>query len=325
MFDLKRWQQTGHDANGFQLPLHLENLKVIDTTGTDLIENGNFTNNFNYWHTDPDSNNIFLLDNFTSMDGGCLKVHVDKSNPIDTCSLESSNFGITSGQTYQLSFSDSGIVDDFLWSDIKENSGAYNFTNFTQAYPIDTFRRNFKTVFTASENYYPVRLDLSLSRRDSIVWFDNIHLFPVSATVEDSSEISKLFYNWSDTVANISLNGINYQDISGTPYSGTLTLQPYTFIILIQQNAFVNSTADLLINSELSLFPNPIKPGEKLYFNHLSGNNSFNLFDVRGNLVFTSQLFRNSVQLPLTLSPGFYISQTTNNHQVFINKIIVIQ
>ena len=329
-YNLRRWQQVSqHDMNGFQLPLHLENLKVTDTTGSDLLLNGNFTNNYNNWAVFPDSNNLFLLDNATSLDGGCLKVQVNANDPVDTCSIHSSNFNLVANQAYQFSFSDSALLNDFLWIDTKENAMAYNFLNFIQAYPVDTFRQNFKTVFINNRNFSPSRLDISLSRRDSVVWFDNMHLFPVNATVCDSAEISKLFYNWSPSSLTISLNGILYRDIFGNPISGSITLNPYDFKILIQDTAFYSSVASIQNINPIIVYPNPSHAGDMIT---IQSENIWEepvvicIYNIQGQLLNTQKFSKQSKQIQFSsnLTEGIYLIEIKGSGINIFKKLIVI-
>lgn len=330
MYEVSRWQQvSGNDLHSFQLPLHLNHYQVTDTTGTDLILNGEFTNNYNHWTANPDSNNLFLLDNATSMDGGCIKVTVNNSIPIDTCNISSSNFVLQAGQAYQFSFSDSSLTKDFLWTVTKQNFNPYSFLSFIQPYPVDTFRKNFTTTFINQYNCNATRLDISLTKRDSTVWLDNIHLFPVNVVADDSSEISKLFYNWSPTAITVNLNGIIYRDISGNIISGSLNLNPFDFKILIQDQAFISSTENVFQNQFLNLFPNPASSGSKVFFSWpetIQDNCMVSVFNVTGTKIFTTSIskFSSEFILPDQLVDGMYLIQISTGKINWFSKLIIV-
>jgi hypothetical protein len=94
-------------------------------------------------------------------------------------------------------------------------------------------------------------------------------------TVSDTSQI-KFFYNPTNSAASFSFSG-TYVDVFGTSYTSTVTLQPWTSVVLIYSSG---STTKAEVNTTEVVNPaalNPVNPVFVLYPNPVTDNFSVEL------------------------------------------------
>lgn len=135
------------DSNSHVSNVEWLNYYVTDTIGSDLIMNGNFSNNYDGWNTEPSGNNSLLLDNLTMMDNGCIKFEVTDTIPYEYAKAVSNDFALQINQFYQMSFSSAGFKNGILHSDITEQIAPYDGIGINKYFPIQTFRKDFNYFF----------------------------------------------------------------------------------------------------------------------------------------------------------------------------------
>jgi hypothetical protein len=89
----------------------------------------------------------------------------------------------------------------------------------------------------------------------------------------------------------------------------------------------INITSDLgneeVTEKSLSVYPNPIKAGNKLMFDGIEDGARLKLIDPNGKLILQEKLFQLEFKIPENLSPGFYWLNVESNSVIENKKIIV--
>jgi hypothetical protein len=321
-FTLQEWKEfSSIDSSTKNFFTSYTAYTVTDTIGEDLIANPSFTNNFNQWSTFPESASEMLLDNNVGMDGGCIKV---KSLYADTLSqLESTPYTIVQNELYQLSFSDlaskkSSIeVSSFLYSGNYPNNG------FSRFYDLkNTLRKENYEVFKAiNQSYADNKIKFVLDKSDSVIWFDNIHLYPVTGFKNDSSRMAVLFTNYTAQNQYYSLSDSFFLDIDSNHVSD-LTLSPYTSQVLFYYDTTTYTLLKDLNNLSIQVYPNPAQDFIVVsIFDNLDDKSVLMIYSIQGILIETIPVSKNQniIDMRKYLS-GTYILQYLSNKNLYTSK-----
>ena len=331
-FPLADWRLiTSQDSNSHVSKVDWQNYYVTDTTGLDLVENGNFSNNFDGWNAEPVNNNMLLLDNLTMMDGGCVKFKITDTIPNPWAKIVSNDFALQTDQFYQVSFSSSGLIEGILHSDIKQQHPPYNPVGFDKFFPNKSSRVDYNNIFSSSQYDSPLALNFELSKSDSLVYFDNIHLFPVSVFKHDSTRMSVLIMNYSPNIVSVPLGADSiFRDLDGNIVTGSYSLNPYSSYVLVLDSP-LNLVKVKEIQSQINsikVFPNPVQS----YYGNVnvqlpdSDKYHYEVHDLMGRKILEGQfsgLTNNVVSLKNTAA-GVYILTVHSSNKIWQQKIVVV-
>ena len=331
-FSLADWRlTTAQDSNSHVSKVDWQNYYVTDTIGLDLVENGNFSNNFDGWNAEPVNNNMLLLDNLTMMDGGCVKFKITDTIPNSWAKIVSNDFALQTDQFYQVSFSSSGLIEGILHSDIKQQHPPYNPVGFDKFFPNKSSRVDYNNIFSSSQYDSPLALNFELSKSDSLVYFDNIHLFPVSVFKHDSTRMSVLIMNYSPNIVSMPLGSDSiFRDLDGNIVTGSYSLNPYSSYVLVLDsplNLVKVKELQSQINS-IKVFPNPVQS----YYGNVniqlpdSDKYKYEVHDLMGRKILEGQFFgltNNVVSLKNTAA-GVYILTVHSSNKIWQQKIVVV-
>jgi hypothetical protein len=324
-------EQYHGDASSKNSLVTWEAYTGVDTLGNDLIENGDFTNNFDSWTDEPTTNNEMLLDNDIGMDGGCMKFLMTADTPQIWGHILSTTFNFEPSQLYQIDFSGKSSKDVNVRTYVKEVVSSFNQITTDKFFPLDSTRLNISHVFKSAQGYNSSALVFEILYPDSVIWLDNIHLHTVTATHNDSSKLSMLITNYSGNTVNVSLGDSLYHDLDGKFTQGSYTLLPYSSYVLTLDSPLYLATRSIAasINS-LTLFPNPINPSNQPLHYNLQGINkeskiTLQLMDLCGRIILQKTTYENpgTTPLPVNISDGLYLFNAISDKQYFEKKIIV--
>ncbi len=330
-FSLSLWNQTtAQDSNSHVSNVEWQNYYTTDTLGTDLIENGDFSNNFDGWITEPLNNNSLLLDNSTMMDGGCIKFEVTGAIPFDYAKIVSNDLQLQANQYYQLSFSSSGNLEGIMYSDIKQQYAPYNSMGLIKYFPIKENRKNFTSIFSTLYYGSPLALNFELSKSDSLVYFDNIHLFSVDVFKHDSSRMSVLLMNYSPNILNIPLGTDSvFRDLDGNFVSSSYTLNPYSSYVLVLDSPLnLVSVKEIKNANSINIFPNPIQTSNGKVNVQMPDLNKYEyeVYDLMGRAFLTGE-FSGSTIHSFTMAgapAGIYFLSIHSSNIIWQQKFVVI-
>ncbi|MBL0356919.1 MAG: right-handed parallel beta-helix repeat-containing protein [Chitinophagaceae bacterium] len=232
---LEAWQMfTGHDNNS-KKPARLPvSYKLNGLIGTNKVTNGTFSANISGFAI-YGTNVTGSWDNTSKINGGALKISF--SNPVgNKYNLIYSAVGaISATKNYVFRFStygtsQQGIVRAYL----RKTVSPYTNLIATQVKTFGIGRKDHEFLFAAPPTDAGASFVIEIEQNSGTTYIDNIEFYEANATVYDAEAQLRFEYNDTKVAKTIPLNGI-YTAVNGTVYSNTtLTLQPYTSIILVR-------------------------------------------------------------------------------------------
>jgi hypothetical protein len=277
--DMAAWRDFGKDGNGvFHEPLYAH-CNITDTLAPgNLVRNPNFSqNNIIGWSCHPTKQNnplnymSIVRDTVAAFASYGLRAtfnHTagtyyptvdcglyDQKNNTNVVNLSPSayyvvSFDIFSTAKKTLSLS---IIRD---EDSKDVFGSIDIEVIGNT--VQHFYHIFKPTAAA------VRAQLSFNGKfdnDYTFYLDNVNLFPVEAVCLDPAEKFPLFTNCTANSVSISLSPNCYKDLYGNLVSGSLTLAPYSSVVLEwlpDTLCLTSGTATATVKTERPLiYPNP--------------------------------------------------------------------
>ncbi|MEO6693668.1 MAG: hypothetical protein ABIY50_03680, partial [Ignavibacteria bacterium] len=212
-----------------------------------LMANSNFNSGIGNWSTWPAGSQI-TSSTHPVLDAGVMRIDWTGVGNHESFTM-SSAMSITKGNYYQASLSCVGPKSGTFstWGMSASISG------FPPFFPkrflrYENYRINYSFVFKAdTTDNTDARFSIDLVLPDSLLYVDNVNLYRVNVSKLDSSIMSKLFVNVNSTVQNISLNGTVYKDLDGNLVTGSISLDPYSSRILINDFASFPKTLQLTV------------------------------------------------------------------------------
>lgn len=331
-YTLDQWQnKSGMDEHSHATFFNRNRFSVSDTIGSNLISNSFFTNNFDGWLNFHPDTLAMLLDNSTPLDNGCLKINFLLSLPDIVYGSSYASFQLDSGAFYQLHLSNYSIKYGNVIVKCKEfaNFGGENVA-VPRALPFDESRNDYNSVIQTFNNCEDCYLTLDLRGVDSIVWVDNITLYPVIGLYEEPEKKSRLFLNQTDSSVTFDLGDSMFFSLDQLPITGSLVLAPYSSAVLIFDSSMISSVREHIIPQLLRIFPNPVIEGGTitLLLSQASNDCEISICNLQGKRIFdeiVSSPHRDfQLKIPSFISPGTYFISYRNKYGVWSGKIVVI-
>jgi len=235
IYSLANWQtNSGEDYNSKNSLFSFSQYGITDTLSGNLVTNGTFDNNIDPWVSWPSGMSNMWATN-PNLDAGCKKIMWNGTGYSQGFSI-SNTYPIITGETYLVSLHSAGLRNGTfnLWGLSSFSPSTFTFPQKFFSY--DTVRNMYSFTYKAEITDPAAKFSIGLILPDTAVFVDNITQYRVNVDKIDSTMLSKLFYNETVSAKNISLNGISYKDIDGNPVIGSLTLQPFSSKILINEN-----------------------------------------------------------------------------------------
>lgn len=282
-------------------------------------------------------------DNSGKLDGGAFRLSYKGTSTVSTTTNVVINVGvISSSKNYILRYSmmgtkDNGSVGVYL----RQGKSTYNALTPIKYYTLNSNRTDNEVLFSFPESDNNGQIVFQFNDRDSTVYLDNVQLYEADVTVTNPDDYVRFEYNPSNTPKTISLDA-TYIGVDSTIYSGDVTLQPYSSVILMKQSAATtltlqnsvkssnavldntNKTSSNSVKLKLVTFPNP-SPNE---FNLLIQSNSdekveINLFDMNGkNILYTTGSSKQKYVFGRSLPSGSYILRVAQGNDIQTMKLI---
>jgi hypothetical protein len=308
-----------------------DRFSVADTTGTNLVSNGTFTNNFDGWTNDNPDNISMLLDNSTPLDDGCLKITKPSPLPQPEGSVFSSGVAVDSGNFYLVHVSTYSVKDGNIGFSILSNGGDYGPLAEPRFFPFSTERKEFSCVMELTSSFGSTRLSALINYLDSIVWIDNVTALPVTGTYEDPTKKSRLFMNPSDHDSTFNFGDTVFFNLDQEMMTQQIVLGPYSSAVLVFDSTMILSEPEIdLYNKGLLYFPNPIKAGDQLNIVLPVENSNrvqLSLQDMSGRLVDETQQEDHGSTFQYRLEPflpaGIYILKLAVGSKDYFMKLVV--
>ncbi len=239
---LEGWKSfSTHDAKSKKPAKLPVDYKLGALMGSSKFTNGSFTSNIT-GITTSGSNVTSSWDNTGKISGGALKIgfSAPKANTYSTSLFA---IGATSAaKKYILRLStlgttQKGIIKVYL----RKSSSPYTNLTDIQTYSFGTGVKNHEFLFNAPVADASASVIIQIEQNSGTTYIDNITFTEASATIMDQDDQLRFEYNRTRAPKTVTLDA-NYVGVDGTVYKGSVTLQPYTSLILVKDTGAVVST-----------------------------------------------------------------------------------
>ena len=188
-----------------------------------------------------------------------------------------------------------------------------------------------EALFTANANE-SARITIEIDQNDGTVYFDDMSLLTVSSvTINNPDDYIRFEYNETDAAKNISLSG-SYKDVSGTSYSGTVSIPAFSSKIFLKVSGSYKPTGieTNAFAKELALYPNPSNGIVNVILPSMNAQNSeIQVYDFSGRLIISQSIQLNSseqiVQLDASsFTAGMYFIKVATTEGMLQKKFVKI-
>ena len=233
-YSLEAWRSfTNHDMVTKRPAQKIQPYTIINTIGSNLITNGEFTSNIN-GATVWGNGTTGAWDN-TSKVSGTGSLRMDFSDPqANKYSLLYGSVGaVSSNKKYVLRFTTLGTkVSGIVTAYLRKSASPY-----TNLVPIQT--RTFGAAKTVHEIFIDAPITessasfvISVETTSGTTYIDKVEFIEVNATINTFESQVKFLYNDTKLSKTIALDA-KYIGVDSTVYNGSITLAPYSSKIIV--------------------------------------------------------------------------------------------
>lgn len=242
--NLSAWRSfIGSDLHSKGTPATISPFKSTNLSGVNLFSAGRFSAMSNIYDVGAFSStyNIQVGWSPSKLDGGTLQVSsTNYSSNRYLLTMPTNEYAVT-GQGYRLSFTVQGATGGSYITAYLRNQNSPNQTIAEQAplatqinVPVTTGRQDFVFGFIPVNFTGQIAIELEVPYPNDTIWLDNVVLQKATITPTNPDDYIVFQYNPANTTKTFTLSG-TYYDAKGATYSGTVTLQPYTSLVLFKQ------------------------------------------------------------------------------------------
>lgn len=259
---LDSWRTTYQkDQTSTKSPIEVNEYKVLGVTSSNYFLNPDFetsTSNWLSWSKYNNSRTIVAKEEGNP--GNVLKISfISPSGKADAHMIVSSNrVQLIKGKSYRLKFSVKSSLPDVTLKMIpRKNTDPYNEIADKKMFIPGTTYKDFEFLIFPNMDELNSRIDFEIPEFHGSIWLDNLELVEVDIDKTNPDEYIRFEYNASKDMKIINIPD-NYVDSKGKSVSGSISLKPYTSVIIFKK--LTTSIGDLLQNtmkSDILLMPNP--------------------------------------------------------------------
>ncbi|MEX2513461.1 MAG: right-handed parallel beta-helix repeat-containing protein [Cyclobacteriaceae bacterium] len=346
--DLGSWKEKfQQDLNSKNGPLSFPNFEIKSIIGANKVQNGDFEAPLNdpYCYS-PDNNCNIQIEEKDDLESKALKVNLP-SRGIVAFSIGA----VTKGKAYHFTFSGIGEENGLVKTYLRQSQSPYQIISDTHTLKVSPNKSEVSILFTNQVNEENAVIILKTMDAQNSFWLDNLVLQEVGAQMTDPEAYFLFEYNDSAQPKVISLPG-TYVDLDNNLFSGTITLDPFSSVILIKKSdetvpepiskidwlspePHSNILEGQVVDPEharISIYPNPATNFVTLEVRE-GGEpvGKISIFDLEGRLVQThvpgDQVPGRRFEVPVhQLAAGIYFVTTiTDSGAGEMQRLIVIQ
>jgi hypothetical protein len=272
-FSLESWQTLLGSSNELNSKItdSLKGYTNVSLVGVNKTLNPTFDANINNTYNSGNANGAIAWDNTSKITGvGSVRVTTSALDSTTKLTNVYQSVGtVTSGKKYIARFSTLGTSNYGYAKVYIQNVGGTAISDIAYVY-FGTTIKNHEVLLTCTSTttgYYVI----SFAQTQTPLYLDNYYLYEATATSVALSTAVNFQFNADSVAKTIALTG-TWKDIkTGTLYTGSITLQPFTGVLLILQpnsplklsrvikakSIVGNVGLGNRINSDLALYPNP--------------------------------------------------------------------
>lgn len=286
VLSLEGWKMKyQNDKHSGKSPIKVDGYKILDVKSNNFFLNPNFDNDTKNWSSFATYGNGKIELSSESVTGNALKASfTSASGKSDGIMIVMSNsFIFEVGKSYKLRFSAKGSSNNVCLRIIPRKSiSPYTYVAVAQDIPLDTTYKIYEFIINPTVTEVNSRIDLEMLEGQGTVWLNNFEM--VEVNVEYKKPDDYIFFEINSTNTPKVLNiTADYVDVKGVPVSNTITLQPYSSVILFKNPSSLTNSFPISINDNVQLFPNPAR--SFVTIKSPFDINSVNMFDISGRLI----------------------------------------
>ena len=234
--NLSNWtSKFGYDKNSKGAPATIPSYTYSNQSGVNKYTNGTYNSSVGDVGSFASTGDIAKAWVANKLDAGTMQVsssaYTSNNNFMLTLPLNSS---VTAGQGYVLTLSLQGAISGRPMEMYLRTTSAGNKDLTTRTkIPIDVSRQEVKLGFTATATS-GAAIELDVAQPNGAIWVDNVNLQEATVTPTNPDDYIVFKYNPTAKTKKFSVSG-TYYDAKGRTYSGKITLDPYTSIVLFKQ------------------------------------------------------------------------------------------
>lgn len=199
-----------------------------------ITSNNTFTTNLTGWSFDSENaTNAVTWVASGGLDAGCVQLDLTNastsSTTLSSARLSRSIGAVSAGYIYRLKFS---MIANSNTGELNVYTTGANST--TKTYTTSTSRKEFVVPISFSNDVASNTIYFSIHSKGLKVYLDNIMLERVAITQANPADVVVFEVNDTSISKQVSLGTKYYRDYLGNYYTGTITLQPYSSILLLQ-------------------------------------------------------------------------------------------
>ena len=251
-YSLEAWKVNSlHDINGKKTAKLPVGYKIKSLVGSNKFSNGLFNttiSGLSVYGTSVTGS----WDNTGKINGGTLKISFASPSANKYTSIIGAIGAVSSSKKYVLRFSTYGTTNQGIVRAYIRKTASPN-TNLiaTQAKSFVIGRKDHEFLFNAPTTDAGGSFVIELEQNSGTTYFDNLEFYEVTATLYDQESQLRFEYNATKSVKTIALDA-NYSGVTGTVYSGSLTLQPFTSIILVKDTGSTTTPVSTALKASAS-------------------------------------------------------------------------
>jgi len=238
--DVDGWKaMSGKDNASKGSPKTFPTYHVANVLSGNLFGNGSFNNNIGGLYAFSPANNCQTAWSGNGLDGGSLTVSFSNITNNSKGTVVLGVGAVSAGKKYRLRFSLKGGNENKMLDVYLRKSGApYNDVTGRNLVAIKPNRKEVELLLEPTESTGDGSIGIDVPEQSSVVYIDNIELREVTASPVNLADSIKFIYNPDASVSVSSLPG-NFIDVQNAVYSGTVSTQPFSSIVLLANGSTV--------------------------------------------------------------------------------------
>jgi parallel beta-helix repeat protein len=252
--DLATWQAAyNQDQASKSSPMTVAPYVLSGLVGANQDSNGLFNANINGMHAYSTLNDcVASWNGGGKLDGGALQVVSPNASGIVI------NVGaVSASQNYMLRFSAIGSNTDIMDAFLRQTASSYLALSSVNYFKVSPTRGEYEVLFSAPVSSSSTSIIFESYNPNSTYWLDNVQLYQANVNITDTNQCFQFLYNATSASKSFALNQ-QYVDPMGNIYSQSVTLKPYSSVVLIAKNAGTMTKIVKAANPSVTINTSPI-------------------------------------------------------------------
>jgi uncharacterized repeat protein (TIGR02543 family) len=236
---LEGWRtNTLHDTASRKPVKSPISYKINSLVGTNKFTNGLFSSSVS-GITVFGTGTTGVWDNTGKISGGSLMISFSAPTANKYSLVYSPIGAVSSSKKYLLRFSTYGTKQQgVIRAYIRKTTSPYTSLTPVQVKSFGTGRRDHEFLFSAPTTDAGGSFVIEIEQNSGTTYLDNIDFYEATAQLYDYNSQLRFEYNDTKLAKTVSLDG-RYTAVDGTVYTTSLTLQPFTSVILVKDTGTV--------------------------------------------------------------------------------------